>query len=726
MLISRSIPALYGGVSQQAETMRAPSQLEAMDNSWATIVDGLGKRAPSEHVARVSAPISDVHIHVINRDITERYLVVLSNGDLKVFGVDGSTKTVNFPYGKDYLTIPEGFSAETSLDAVTVADYSFILNKTVTTQLAPVDSDRAPQPLGYWDLNSTGGSTTRTQYPKNPAIGAIGGLVQSFQDLPTGAPEGVIFKIQATSQSGFSGYYVQRIGGVWIEVTQPGAQNGILAVSMPWALIRQPDGTFDFAPFSWAPRRVGDDISNPAPTFVGRKINAIFFADNRLGFLVDENIVESRIGDFGNFWRMSALDHFDDDVRDIAATETTVTAMKQAVPMGDSLMLFSDQVQFRLSKNKAVTSPTAVSLNVSTRYPVAIDAKPAALGSDVYFGAENSGWVRLMEYYVRDESLGNEASDVSGHVPRYVPKGLRCIAATADNDAVFLLSKGAENKVFHYKFHWNGETEKAQSAWGTWSFPSDVSILSGACLGEYLYLVVTRPSGTFIERINLSSTATAPYLDYQIHLDRRVRIQGTYYAPMGYTSFTIPYELTEADKANFRIVRGNGFGSGKGGLIDPASYVYYPGVGQTTVQVPVDESAGECLAGFSYTQRWTFSRWFMRNSNNEPDLSGRLQIRTVTLHYQRAGYFQTEVAPYGTNPDVETIVPSQLAEFTGKTLGSNQLLIGSPTFADGNYSFQVYGNADDSVISITNDSHLGAWFTSAEVEFFWQKRSRFQ
>jgi hypothetical protein len=725
VLVSRAIPALYGGVSQQPDTQRSPIQLAEMINSWSTVVDGIGKRPPSEHVAQLSeAQLESAFMHLINRDLVERYVVAITDGDIEVYDLDGTQRVVAFPYDKAYLDVPSGKTARETFACVTVADYTFILNKTKVVTQGVLDSDRTTSPLDYYNVNRPPNQTgaAQTQYPPNPTIGTYRGVVQTFQDLPSsGAVEGDTYKIQATADSGFNGYYVRRTSGTWIEVTRPGANNTIDEKTMPWALVRLGDGTFEFAPFSWAPRRVGDESSNPGPSFLGRTINDIYFAENRLAVTCDENTTLSRAGDFGNYWRMSAMDLFDDDVVDIAATETKVTKMRYAVPLAGHIMLFADQVQFRLDKGQFMT-PTSCSLTVTTNYPTAPLVRPAPLGSDVYFGSEEGGWVRLFEYFVRDDSNNTDAADVTAHVPRYVPKGLRDITTSPEHDAVFLLTSGAKNRVYHYKFYWANENEKAQSAWGYWEFPADHSVIASECIGEYLYIVVVRPTGTFVERIDLSANATAPNTDFEVHLDRRAVVSGTYDAANAYTIFALPYAVPEADRADFKIVKGGLWSVGKGALLNPDLYTW---VNDQTVMYPGNVSTQACLIGMSYTQRWTFSKWFMRNSNNDPDLSGRLQIRTVSLAYSRAGFFQTEVSPYGGDPEVEAIVPSMLSQFTGKTLGSAQLLVGDPVFDSGSYSFQVYGNAEDSVISITNDSHLGAWFVSAEVEFFWQKRARF-
>lgn len=727
MLISKPIPALYGGVSQQPDTLRSDIQLREMVNCWPTIVDGIGKRAPRQHVAKISdAILADACVHVINRDVTERYTVVITDGDILVYGMDGKQHAVNWPYGKSYITVPSGSTARETFAATTVADYTFIVNKSVTVKQGVKDSDRTTNAYDYYSPNRPPGETGAVYgtYAPNPSKGTYYGVVQTFQDLPTGSAEGATYKIQSTADSDFVGYYVRRTQGTWAEVTDNNSNNTIDEKTMPWALVRQPDGVFEVAPFSWGPRRAGDAATNPGPSFLGRTINDVLFMENRLGFLCDENIVLSRAGDFGMFWRMTVTQQLDDDFIDIQASETKVTKMLHALPMMGSILLFSDQVQFRMEKgNNGAFTPSNCSLTPVTSYPATRSVAPESSGADIYFPSEEGGWAKVLQYFVRQDGTNStDADDVTAHVPRFIPQGVRGITTSADLDAVFVITDGAPNRVYHYKYFYDGD-KLAQSAWGYWDFPASDRVLSIKALNGVLWLVTARADGTYLEKIDLSATAVAPGMAYDVFLDRRMALQGGYNAVNNVTIFDFPFAVPASERSLWQVVRGPNAASGAGGLVDPATYRW---IDQYTMTVPGNVSSGVSFVGVQYESKWTFSRWYQKNSQGNPDLSGRLQVRTVTLSYTRSGYFATEVAPYGVSPEVQAVVPSHLGQFTGLTLGNSELLVGVPTFTDGEYSFQVYGDAQDAVISIINDSHLGSWFTSAEVELFWQKRAQFR
>jgi hypothetical protein len=143
MLISQSIPNLANGVSQQPFTLRLGSQAELQENGLSTTSQGLRKRPPTKHLKKIlSGTYTNSYIHTINRDEIERYVVVIANSDLKVFDLAGNEKTVSFPNGKAYLAAAD---ATNGFRAVTVADYTFLVNKTVT--VTPGTSVAAVRPF---------------------------------------------------------------------------------------------------------------------------------------------------------------------------------------------------------------------------------------------------------------------------------------------------------------------------------------------------------------------------------------------------------------------------------------------------------------------------------------------------------------------------------------------------------------------------------------------------
>lgn len=153
-----SVTSLIQGVSQQDDVVRLPGQCEVMDNAWVSPTDGLTQRHPIDHVKNLdSADFGDALVHTINRSPDEQYVVVI-NGDagsefIRVFETDGTEvpvfgpRSVGSPYAPDftYLQSPSPFRpANRQLKALTLVDYTLILNRNIGVQLTLDTTDPDP------------------------------------------------------------------------------------------------------------------------------------------------------------------------------------------------------------------------------------------------------------------------------------------------------------------------------------------------------------------------------------------------------------------------------------------------------------------------------------------------------------------------------------------------------------------------------------------------------
>lgn len=724
-LVSYPIPALFNGVSQQPATLRLGSQCEEQVNAYGTVVDGLRKRPPFQHVAKISATsLASAYIHTINRDVSERYIVVITNGNLQVFDSNGVEKTVNFPQGTTYLNSTDpvnGFAV------VSIADYSFVINKeVVVTTKTPPTAQPPAFPDWRWEIDRRDINWSREpEFYYNNTVGTtFKGSVNLFEELPKpGDPSppasGDVWKVIGYDENSFGAFYVKRVGSVWEETFGPGTSKGLDETTMPWALVREASGDFTFAPFAYKVRQFGDEDSNPPPSFVGKTIRDIFYYKNRLGVVSDENVVFSAAGDFGNFFRNTVTDLLDSDLVDVAVSSTKVSLLNFAVPFNNNLMLFADQTQFALNVDELLT-PGTVSIDTVTDYEMSTKCRPEAIGDDVYFVTETGNYSRIREYFVEDDKNQTEAADITAHVPRYLPRGITTLAGNSNEDVLFALSElnGFRHRIYVYKYFWN-EEGKAQSSWSYWELDPSDNILSISVLENQLFAVIQRTDGAYLEKCDFQSGSTAPGLSFDILLDRRVQVVGSY--DLTNTTFTLPYPVPAGTaRDNYQLTRGQFFTGEVGSLIDPTTYTW---VSDTEVRVPGDES-NEVSAGVAYNMRYQFSEQFMKRGEI-PITTGRLMLRTFTIYFTDTAFFSTNVAPYGNQDNlIEEIVPAQLSAFTGKELGAASLILGEPQFHTGSYSFQIYGDSTLAEVALENDTHVQCKIQSAEWEALYHNRAR--
>lgn len=171
-LISSNVPNLVGGVSQQPAAVRRENQVEEAINAYGTFVEGLGPRRPTYHIAELLGTTSspDDFWHFIKRDETEQYIVRIAGGAIKVWDLfTGTEKTVNTPNGTAYLTAT---APHTAFRAISVADYTFIVNSDVVVEKAAALTAASP----YRALINV----KQGNYGRNYAIYVNGGLAASY------------------------------------------------------------------------------------------------------------------------------------------------------------------------------------------------------------------------------------------------------------------------------------------------------------------------------------------------------------------------------------------------------------------------------------------------------------------------------------------------------------------------------------------------------------------
>ena len=781
-LISHAIPNLVQGVSQQSPALRLSSQAEVQENAFPSLVEGLQKRPPLEHKAILkNSTTSGSFIHLINRDANERYFVFINaSNQITVTDLDGVAKTVTYPNGTGYLN---SSTPTADFRAVTVADYTFIVNTSQTVAMSSSTSPSYPftglisvkqgdynqrytvyinnSVLANITTSATDQVETRTddiasrlasainsnssysassdgstvEITKNDggsfdlatydSLGNTGmtstiGTIQRFDDLPVQAPDGYIVQVQGDQTNNFDDYYVKfqannsnRVSeGSWIEWIKPNIQYQLNAATMPHMLIRQANGSFTFEQADWGDRTVGDTFSIPTPTFVGQKISDVFFFQNRLGFLSEENVNLSRTSAYFDFFAKTARTILDDDPIDVAASHTKVSELKHAIPFDRKLLLFSDQTQFILKGGDFLT-PKNTSISQTTEYEASTSVKPAAAGNTVYFAAKRGGFTSIREYYVIDDTDRSDATDVTSHVAKYIPDGIYEMAASTTENSLGCLTTQETNAIYLYKWHWAGR-EKLQSAWYKYTF-NGLEILNAEFIESGLYVVGNKAGKTCLSVINFDAGRFDTDQSYVTRLDYRFAESDctrSYNAGTDQTTITLPYTL-----ANPVIVTR---GTNQGTVIPSIS------VSNNVVVVSGNRSATEFYAGEKYTMTYEFSEPTLKEPTSQGGrvaiTGGRLQIKHWLLRFQDSGDFAVKVLPRFT-PIINNGVGSTF-NYTGRVIGGGAAVLGTTTLSSGDFKFPVMSKADRQRITIESDSHLPCQFLSAEWEGSMHLRSR--
>lgn len=358
-------------------------------------------------------------------------------------------------------------------------------------------------------------------------------------NIPSIAPNGTVVKIESEDNLDAS-YYLKYNSskGAWRETIGPEEKYKFDAKTMPHQITREQDdvsGTITGTPnqiyfkvnqVEWVDKAVGDSESAPNPSFIGRPIEDVFFFKSRLGFLAGESVIMSRTAEFFDFFPTTALEVVDDDPIDIDTSVSidSVVTLKYGIPTPDAITLFGSNQQFSMHSGDKRFTPENVIIDTTTSYACNGNVSPILLGSSVYFASPREVYTSVREYAIQADTLISDASDLTGHVPRYVPRELSQLIGSTNLEWAFCIPKDEAGVVYVYKYFWRGD-EKAQSSWSKWEFPW-LDIKGGATFDGSLYLIGSEDEGanTALLKIDLENSFEEPtntdLRDITTHLDR--------------------------------------------------------------------------------------------------------------------------------------------------------------------------------------------------------------
>ena len=514
---------------------------------------------------------------------------------------------------------------------------------------------------------------------------------------------------------------------------------------MPHILIRQGDGNFRFARVDgdtytisgtdftlpkWGERVVGDLESSPDPSFIGNKINNVFFFRNRLGFLAADNVILSTVSEFFNFFPETVISVLDTEPIDVAASHTKVAILKHAVTMGEKLILFSEQTQFVLSASSDNLTPSSANVLVQTEFESNAAAQPVGSGSSIYFLTKKGSFAGIREYIIAGGQQIQDAANTTIHVPRLIPSGIFKMAVSNNQDILVLLGTENPNKLYVNRWLYGEGFSKALNAWFTYTFNSNRSILNIDFIGTDLILVVEEANGVTLEKIPFETNFREPNASFEYHLDHKVTeatsgVSVAYNSATGISTFTVPYRL----RANMNIVGRYLASNETSTFVDAEGNTKTLVSGQaltttntsdgstSTITAVGDFRNSKFIIGEPYEMHYRFSQQRLTQTGGSSELiSGRLQIHHFYIKYEDSGFFQVEVTPE--NRD------TSLHKFTGRLLGAASASIGQINLDTGTFKVPIMSKSDRVNIDVKNNTFLPTLLASAEYEGVFHMRSR--
>ena len=504
--------------------------------------------------------------------------------------------------------------------------------------------------------------------------------VQSASDLPAESFDGHHLKILNTS-SADDDYYLQyeafndpasgkvkRGTGYWKEAVARDTSPGLDASTMPYQLENTGATTFTFKQIPWTARQVGDDNTNPAPSFINYTITSTFFYNNRFGVLSEDNIFFGAANDSFNFFVKTALAQTDSDPVDLNVASVRPVVLTDVLPSPQGLLLFSARQQFQVLSTSATTlTPTTTVIRAISNYEMDTNIPPVDVGTTTGFINTVPGYAKLFTLQLREIEQSPLVVDISKTVLEWIPDTINSLAVSPQNSVLMMADRDA-SYIYLYRFYNNGEQDLFQ-AWVKWELPTtlqavdiiddDVIIVSQHedqyTLGKIVLDQI--PTGDVVA--TSTSTTGNPCLDMAT---RPVSPAGgvdavVYDSTNDLTKIYVPYTPID-EKQAIMLLSVPEADVGTDSVID-ADAGYYAtaeertesGTGYRYFEVKGDftDYADGIVVGYGYDFEVTLPKFYYRPETNKTDFTAALTISRVKFSVGRTGAIRFKVKADGSN-----------------------------------------------------------------------------
>ena len=496
----------------------------------------------------------------------------------------------------------------------------------------------------------------------------MGTSVNDVTLLPKQCKHGFIVQVSNARMSDEDDYYLRFEGennldgtGSWTECAKPGIVTSF--TNMPIVIQRTATTTFTVKQFTYADRAVGDDQTNPIPSFVGKRINKVLFFRNRLAFLSGENVVLCKPGTVGipNFWSETALVVSANDPIDIACSSTFPSELFDGIDINTGLVVFSTNQQFLLSSDDTVLNPDTAKLRSIATFNYNKTVPPISLGVTIAY-LDNSG------KFSRFNEMANVARegepnvvDQSKVIPTTISKDVDLLTNSRENQLVAIGKTGSDTVIgFRYL---NVGDKRQQSAWFKWKFNNPLTY-HFIVNDEYFFL----DSDYFLQSMRLVQQDSDPSItqdnvEFLLHVDNHTTISGgSFSAATNLTTFSSVSWLPNVTSPNYDlvVVDTNTASTRVGRYAKPTT------TSTTSFTLPGDWSGVTLTIGYIYEYSVKFPRVYYTRTEGQrflSDVNSSLVVHRVKFHFGKVGLYETTLERVGKTDYTEVYESTILDEY---------------------------------------------------------------
>ena len=502
--------------------------------------------------------------------------------------------------------------------------------------------------------------------------------VNDVTRLPNQCKHGYIVKVSNSRMSEEDDYYVRFDGennidgsGSWSECAKPGIPKTL--TNMPLVIQRtalanpgtsSEVATFTIKQFTYADRLIGDERTNPLPSFVGQRINKVLFFRNRLAFLAGSNVVTARPGTIGepDFFAESALTVSASDPIDISSASTFPSELFDGIAINAGLVVFSTNQQFLLASDDTVLNPDTAKLRSISTFNYNKDIAPISLGTTLGY-VDNSGkFSRFNEMANISREGQPTVVEVSKIVPTLLPKDINLLTNSRENSIILFAKSGSTDSLIYGYKYLNVGDKRQQAAWFKWKLNKPI-LYHFIIDDEYYYL----DNDYYLQKIRLVQTTEDPSIvqdnvDFLLHVDNHTTVSGgSFNSTTNLTTFSgVSWLSTVSSPNHDLVVIDTNTNSARVGRYAK------PTVSGTSFTLPGNWSSATLTIGYIYPYEVQFPTFYpmkMAGEKTTADVNSSLVVHRIKLHFGKIGLYETTLKRVGKNDYTEVYESTELDEY---------------------------------------------------------------
>jgi hypothetical protein len=762
-LVRDTIANFIGGISQQPDKMMFPNQSKKLVNYLLNPSDGLLKRPPTEHIARL---MDAQAIHPLNHTIIkedQEYTILFTGTGIKAFTLTGQEKTVNISTGtSDYITTNQPLK---DLYAVTIADYTFVLNKNkVTAMKSNVFTN--PHPASALIFIKQGDYATDYSITINGTEKA--NYTTSSSDVTQTKTNSICTELynDLVSGLGTTDWTITKMNSCILLTRKDGADFTIQTKDSNadrnlYSFYKETDNMTNLpliAPNGFIIKVVGEDVNINDDYYV-----QFHTADNSdfgtgswqeccspdMKYQIDATTMpHALVRESDGTFTFKALEWADRGAgdEDSAPTPSFIGNTIQDIFTHKGRLAF-------LSVDKSIYSDTQDIFSFFKKTTLTeLDTDPIDVGSNskmvllkhtLPFNEELLMFSETAEFSIKGGDVFSNKS-VAIDLSMEYQCSRHCKPINAGSTAFFLFENGEYTRVYEiyttstYILDARDITEQVPSY-----LPKEMYKIAGSTANNIACFLSTKESNAiYVYNYYYSSESKAQSAWSKWTFDNTKILNVDF--NQNYLYLTVQYDdgiylermnfSAKAKESNLDYL----FFLDRKVYLDADDLTYnettdtttftkpYPIINELTVleergfpldftvngnTVSVSGQYDKLVIGNSFNSTWTMGKIYLRQQSSNGSMKvkeGLLMLRDINLGYAKTGYFKIKVTP-----KFDTQITSEF-EFTGKILGMESSTLEQIPVSDGTFLLPIISKNEDVEIEVTNNSYLPSCFLSLE------------